>query len=480
MARLLQNTLTAALFGLGTIVSIVAATMTPAVSYNNVLIHQRADPQIVKHTDGWYYFTASVPEYDRVILRRSETIQGLTDAEEVTVWDRAESDAGVGYVWAPEIHFIDDKWYIYFALGRSAPFDIRMFVIEGTGQNALSADWVEKGFITSDYDTFSLDATTFVVKGTRYLCWAQADPTWENGVGTSLMLAPMENPWTIRKPAIAITRPELAWERIGHNVNEGAYVLERNGKLFLTYSASATDHNYVMGLLTADADADLMDVTSWHKSQEPVFTSNERTSQWGPGHSAFTVSEDGLSHLLVFHARQYKDIVGEPLNNPDRHARVQKLYWNADGTPNFGIPVADGETPVRLRSATDSTLYVRHNGEDVATVEANVDSLAETLFRIVNPGLAGPDTVSIESASHPGSFLYVSGGEIKLGVNDKTTNFSTSASFIQHEGLADPVGVSFESGNGSRQYILSNGQTLTISGVEGTGGGLEQATFYEE
>ncbi|KAM0272293.1 hypothetical protein ACHAQH_008718 [Verticillium albo-atrum] len=454
--------------------------MTPSVSYNNVLIHQRADPQIVKHTDGWYYFTASVPEYDRVILRRSETIQGLSDAEEVIVWNRADSEAGVGYVWAPELHYINDKWYIYFALGRAAPFDIRMFIIEGTGDNALAADWVEKGFITSDWDTFSLDATTFVANGTRYLCWAQSDPNWQNGVGTSLMLAPMENPWTIRKPAVAITRPELPWERIGHNVNEGAYVLERNGKLFLTYSASATDHNYVMGLLTADADADLMDATSWQKSQQPVFTSNEQTSQWGPGHSAFTISEDGLSDILVFHTRQYKEIQGEPLNNPDRHARVQKLYWNADGTPNFGIPVADGETPIRLRSAANSTLYVRHNDQGIVTVEGDVGSLGENLYRVVNPGLAGANTVSIESGSRPGSFLYVSGSDIKVGANDNSTDFGTSSSFFRHEGLADAKGLSFEAGTSSGIYIASDGQGLRLVSVNDIEEGSEEATFFME
>ncbi|KAH6703960.1 alpha-N-arabinofuranosidase [Verticillium dahliae] len=459
MAGIRHKVISAALVVLGTIVSLSTSTMSPAVNYNNVLIHQRADPQIVRHTDGWYYFTASVPEYDRVILRRSETIQGLADAEEVAVWTRADSNAGVGYVWAPELHYIDGKWYIYFALGRAAPFDIRMFVIEGTGDNALTADWVEKGFITSDWDTFSLDATTFVVKGTRYLCWAQSDPNWQNGVGTGLMLAPMENPWSIRKPAIVITRPELPWERIGHNVNEGAYVLERNGKLFLTYSASATDQNYAMGLLTADADADLMDPTSWRKSQEPIFTSNAQTSQWGPGHSAFT---------------------GEPLNNPDRHTRIQKLYWNADGTPNFGIPVADGETPSRLRSSANSTQYIRHNKQGVVTVEADIGSLGEDLFRIVSPGLAGKGAVSIESGSQPGSFLRVSGSTVEIHTNENSTEFGTLSSFVHREGLSDPKGVSFEVGKDSGLYIASESNGLRVVGIGDIKGRLDVATFYKE
>lgn len=468
-----------AVMSLATLASPVMGQTSAAATYNNVLVHQRADPQIIKHTDGWYYFTASVPEFDKIILRRSQTIQGLSGAEEVTVWNRAESSAGVGYVWAPELHFIDDKWYIHFALGRAAPFDIRMFVIEGMGENPLEADWVEKSFIETDYDTFSLDATTFVVNGTRYLCWAQSDPTWNDGDGTSLMLATMENPWTIHRPTIAISRPELPWERIGHNVNEGAYVIERNGKIFMTYSASATDHNYAVGLLTAELGSDLMDPSSWAKSENPVFVSNEKTGQWGPGHNSFTVSEDGLSDLMVYHARQYRDIVGEPLNNPDRHARVQKFYWRADGTPDFGIPVPDGQTPVRLRSFTDGQLYIRHMGDEPARVEADVPNLAETQFRIVHPGLVGQDSVSLESTSDPGFFLFASGGGIRLGVNDNSTEFGSAASFAQQEGLADIRGVSFATFGDSAHFIrIDETNGLIVASVEGEEQ-QGQATFYE-
>ena len=72
-----------------------------------------------------------------------------------------------------------------------------------------------------------------------------------------------------------ITNPELPWERIGYNVNEGPAVLKHGGKIFVTYSASATDHNYCVGLLWADENADLLDINSWHKSQEPVFFTND-------------------------------------------------------------------------------------------------------------------------------------------------------------------------------------------------------------
>lgn len=116
----------------------------------------------------------------------------------------------------------------------------------------------------------------------------------------------------------------------------------RNNKVFIAYSASATDANYCMGLLTADADADLLDPQSWTKSKEPVFKSSDATSQYGPGHNSFTTTPDGKTVIMVYHARNYKEIRGGSLANPDRHTRAQVVNWNSDGTPDFGVPVPDG------------------------------------------------------------------------------------------------------------------------------------------
>jgi GH43 family beta-xylosidase len=84
----------------------------------------------------------------------------------------------------------------------------------------------------------------------RYLVWAQAEP----GIDTNsnLYLARMSNPWTITGTPTRLAVPTLAWERRGGvEVNEGPAVIQRNGKVFMTFSASATDANYCLGLLTA-------------------------------------------------------------------------------------------------------------------------------------------------------------------------------------------------------------------------------------
>ncbi|KAK4234223.1 glycosyl hydrolases family 43-domain-containing protein [Achaetomium macrosporum] len=462
------------------VVAPAPAAASPAVNYVNSLIQQRADPHISKH-DGWYYFTATVPEYDRIILRRAQTIQGLASASETTIWRRKASGYGSGQVWAPELHFIDGKWYIYVALGVANAWNIRTFVFEGTGSNPLTATWLEKGRIKTNWDTFTLDASTFVANGIQYLIWAQGIPDRPDE-NSSIMIAPLENPWTIRGRAVAISHPTLSWERIGYKVNEGPYVIQRNGKIFLTYSASATDYNYCMGLLTASAGSDLMNPASWSKSQTPIFTSNAKTNQWGPGHNSFVESEDGQSDIMVYHDRGYQHITGDPLNDPNRQTRVQKLYWKDDGTPDFGIPVPEGNTPIRLRSAADGGGYVRYY-----TGSANptgTPALADTQFRIASPGLAGGSTISLESTSDPGMFLRrVDGARVQFVKNTTltTTGMKVSASFNRLPGLTDGEGVTLELSDAKGQYLgLEASGRLVVTPLNGQGAQLKQATFFLE
>ncbi|TDO92079.1 GH43 family beta-xylosidase [Halanaerobium saccharolyticum] len=305
------------------------------VNYPEPLVEQRADPYIYKHSDGYYYFTGSYPEYDRIVLRRAKTISDLKDAEEVVIWEKYQKGEMSKHIWAPELHFIDGNWYIYFAAGREDDvWAIRPYVLECEADNPLTGDWTEKGEVNIEFESFSLDATTFEHQGKRYLIWAQkvADNTISN-----LYIAEMENPWTIKEQHL-LSEPKYDWEVIGFDVNEGPAVIKRGGKIFVAYSASETGHHYCMGLLSADQDSNLLERDSWQKSEEPVFVTSDETSLYGPGHNSFTKTEDGVTDLLVYHARPYKEIEGNPLYDHNRHGRIQELFWDQNGEPYFAYP----------------------------------------------------------------------------------------------------------------------------------------------
>lgn len=305
--------------------------MNTQLKYNEPWILQRADPFICKQSNGKYYFTASVPAYDRIILRCADTLAGIADAEEVTIWKKHETGIMSKHIWAPELHYLDGKWYIYFAGGEKEDiWKIRPYVLECADADPMTGEWKELGMMQCADDdafsfrAFSLDATVFENNGKRYYVWAE-----KVGVGrqiSNLYIAEMETPNKLKTVQVLLTTPDYDWERVGFWVNEGPAVIKRNGKIFLTYSASETGAPYCMGMLTADDSTDLLDPRSWEKERYPVLASDPSIEVYGPGHNSFTVDEEG-NDILVYHARKESEIEGDPLYNPNRHTMLMKVEW---------------------------------------------------------------------------------------------------------------------------------------------------------
>ncbi|WP_297081246.1 family 43 glycosylhydrolase [uncultured Demequina sp.] len=316
-----------------------------ALAIPSPIVLQRADPCVLRH-DGQYYFTGSHPLYDRIVLRRASRLEDLQAAPEATIWTKHTDGPQSHLIWAPEIHRVSDAWYIYYAAapngapsadapGAADTFNHRVYVLECTDADPIEGEWVERGQVDTGWESFALDATSFVHGGVQYLVWAQE----RAGVHghSNLYISRMANPWTLATPAVELTRPEFDWEKQVFSVNEGPSVLIRDGRVYLTYSASGTGIEYAMGVLTASADADLLDPSSWEKSPDPVFTSDPSVGIYGPGHNSFTETPDGDT-VLVFHARTYTEIVGDPLWEPNRQACAQVLPF-VDGKPVWGTPL---------------------------------------------------------------------------------------------------------------------------------------------
>ncbi|MBR3955993.1 MAG: family 43 glycosylhydrolase [Clostridia bacterium] len=317
----------------------------------DIFIKDRADPFVIKGSDGWYYFTASYPMYgahdkdgyDRIILRRAKTIDDLATAEEKTIWHEKESGFAFRFIWAPEIHEINGKWYVLFAASGSADnvWDIDCHCIMCEGNDPYNDPWTDKGKFTACEDDefafrgFSLDMTHFVCNGKHFVAWAQ------NGGNSNVYIAQIDPaiPWKTATPSVLLTKPEYDWERVRIPVNEGPAAMIHDGKIFLAFSASATGPEYCIGLLYADEKADLLNGASWTKLPYPLLTSEDLPDEYGPGHNSFVQDENG-DWIFVYHSRDavcfnkqcgYSD--GDSLYDPCRSARKRKVAWDADGFP---------------------------------------------------------------------------------------------------------------------------------------------------
>lgn len=307
----------------------------------NPIVLQRADPYVIRYK-GTYYFTGSYPAFDRIALRKASRLEDLQQAEEVVIWEKHETGPMSHLIWAPELHRIQNKWYIYFGAapndGQSDDtFNHRIFCLENEAEDPTTGTWVERGKVETGMDTFSLDATSFELNGSQYLVWGQQDldiPGHSN-----LYIARMENPWTLATTPVMLAKPEYDWECIRFKVCEGPAVITHGDRIYITYSASGTGPEYAMGMLTADLDADLLDAASWSKSPNPVFTTNAEAHMYGPGHNSFTKAEDDVTDVMVYHVRNYTEIVGDPLYEPNRQACAKTISWGPEG-PIFGKPEA--------------------------------------------------------------------------------------------------------------------------------------------
>ena len=303
-------------------------------------ILQRADPQISFY-DGKYYFTATVPEYDRIEIRAAGRIAELAIAKPRVIWHRHLLGVMSKHIWAPELHKIDGKFYIYFAAAEvCAKWKIRPYVLECDG-DPMTGNWREMGMLKANkedkysFTDFSLDATVFEHGGERYCIWAQK-VGHRFGI-SNLYIARMKSPVEMDTVQVLLTTPDYDWERVDFWVNEGPAVLKRNGKVFITFSASATGPEYCLGLLSADENADLLDPRVWQKSRRPVLSTDIEKGIYGPGHNSFCVDESGRD-LLVFHARTTdKLLTKDPLYDPNRHTFLAYLDYDEKGYPVFRL-----------------------------------------------------------------------------------------------------------------------------------------------
>lgn len=305
----------------------------------NPIFTTGADPWLIQAEDGTFYYTCTLG--NRLAIWSSDRIENLHSASPTTVWTPPASGEGSCDLWAPELHYIDGKWLIYYAASDGTHDDgRRMHVICCSGDDPVHDSWMYLGMLNTARP--GLDGTVFTHKGERYFIYAGYGDFPEHG--SAIYIAKMKDLCTLCGDETCISQPEWTWEcQGGMPINEGPAILHRNGRVFLFYSASTTwSEDYCLGVLTADEHSNLLNVKSWTKSQEPIFAKDLQNRVLAPGHNCFCTTNDGCD-LIVYHAIEGESGHGS-LDLSKRSPRIQSVSWNCDGTPNLGVPIACGKT----------------------------------------------------------------------------------------------------------------------------------------
>jgi GH43 family beta-xylosidase len=258
-------------------------------------------------------------------LRRSVTMGGL-----VTAFDQIILSPGCSNVWAPEIHWFGNNWYLYYSLGIPDHPNHRVYVAQSTG-TIVTGPYTILGVLFNSY--WNIDGSVFAATNGQLYFIFSGSPS---GSQQNIYIAPMSNPYTLSGAPVLISSPTLSWETIGTppSVNEGPFGFTHNGRTFIDYSASGcwTD-SYCLGLLTLTG-TNLLDPSAWTKSG-PVFS--QQAGAYGPGHNGIFTDADGQS-WNIYHAN---NLSGQACGGY-RQLRIQRLAWDANGVPVFGAPVPIG------------------------------------------------------------------------------------------------------------------------------------------
>jgi len=302
------------------------AEAAPGPSFANPVVPapNSADPTLVQY-NGNYYYVATTWTSD-IVMRRSSTIAGLRSAPEQLVFR-----SGGTVMWAPHLEQINNRWYLYYSV-EQAGAPRRTHVLESAG-NDPAGPYAYRGILNLMPDNgWAIDGAVLKLNGALYFHFSAFHA---DGL-QSLYIAPMSNPYTASAFGTRISAPTLAWERQDGAVNEGSFALQRGGRTFLTYSAShCNGPNYKLGMLEYRGGNPLS-AASWYKFPNPIFQRNDANGVFGPGHHSFFTSPDGTETWIAYHANS------SPSQGcgTTRTTRVQKISWNADGTPNLGVPVS--------------------------------------------------------------------------------------------------------------------------------------------
>ena len=439
-----------------------------AGDFYNIVMPNGADPFVYRHDDGWYYIAQS--SRGGVVLRRSRTISGLGGGESRLIWEPTPGTPFSRELWAPEVHFLRGKWYIYVAADDGDNANHRMYALENASADPFEGAFLFKGKVADPAtDRWAIDGTVLRMGSgdaeRLYFVWSG----WEGlaNVDQRIYIAPMRDPLTIAGPRVELSRPTLAWEKAAGppTINEGPQPLVRDGRAFIVYSAAGSwSDSYCLGLLSLKPGAEPLDASSWRKSPEPVFAGANGVV--APGHCSFTKSPDGSQDWIAYHAAK------RPGSGWSRSVRIQPFGWGEDGSPAFGdptspdrpIPLPSGE-PKRLRLEAESA---RLEGSAKAAEDASCSGGSRV------EGLGGARARATLEVAAPGEGTYVVAVRYRLDGAPRNAR-------VGHRVLVDDrqVGVATYPDSGGERWsnafvrvpLKAGANRLSLAPAEGRGGG---------
>ncbi|MCH5337140.1 MAG: family 43 glycosylhydrolase [Acetatifactor sp.] len=295
----------------------------------------KADPCIGKWKGKYYFISTNDLDHEHSIyIREADSIPGLVTAQQVKILDAYTYPHLGNLLWAPELHVIQDRLYVFHA-GTPQEFleeQCHVMALKEGGNPMRASDWeMPRRVVKKDGSCLygeagiTLDMTEFEVGGKYYVCWSQRQfKPVDQGAWLYIACIDPKEPWKLISDPVLLSMPEYGWANNHTFVDEGPFALITEDRIFLTFSSAAVDSTYVVGLMSANPNADLLKPENWVKENYPLLSSRSAEGEFGPGHNAYVIDDDGLV-WNTYHAR--------PGVNGPRSSGIRRVHFNAEGFP---------------------------------------------------------------------------------------------------------------------------------------------------
>lgn len=333
------------LFSLFAITLISCKENAPADDHENVIFHHGAYPYVTEYK-GVYYYTMQTEQVDTIAIYASSDIENLARGTYKIILTSA--DNGKSHFYSPELHRINNKWYLYFEGDNGNTDNHHLYVLENESDNPLEGTWTQHGpIITNDEWNFGIHPSSFVIDGRQYLLWSGWQKQRTENETQCIFIAEMENPWTLKSERTMISMPQYEWERqwinpdgsrsaypIFVNENPEAIISPDGSHVVVVYSASGiwTIYNS-LGMLYAPTSSDLLDPKSWTKVSEPKFLAAPDSDLFGTSNISVVTAPDHSTHYMLYQAKHIR-----PNGERCYDIRLKEITWTPQGLPEFGNP----------------------------------------------------------------------------------------------------------------------------------------------
>ena len=401
----------------------------------------RPDPQIVNYNGMYYFISTDESGQGRIYIRKASTLKEMSSAKETLLLDGTSyPDLFTACLWAPELHEIDGNLYMFFAGSKSnwAGVQSHVMKLKDGGDPTNPSDWEtpirvmkKDGSYLYDADTqgITLDMTYFEHNEVSYVIWAQRQRIKDGAscdTGSWLYIASIDtDTWKLTSDPVFLSKPDYGWDNNSTFVDEGPYVIKQDDRILMTFSGAGVNCTYVVGMMSVDANADLLVSDNWHKMNYPILTSRSVDGEYGPGHNSYVVDEDG-NFMNIYHAK--------PGTNGTRSAGFRRVQFDADGDPRLDMTAKLDLNP-KFKTVTTNVV--------VSSSKSESDILSELLDSISIPDadhITGNITLpdSIVRGTHTYELTWKSDKEDVISTKEvKNTNYAATPAGVVTRGTSD-------------------------------------------